>query len=185
MQRPCFTLIVALLAVGLVSPGWAQPVVMAGPGGPGDHFFISTAGGPPPMPGMPPMIIPPLMMGLRAAHLSDVQRRQIGQIMQSNAAHTAPLVGQLHSVHEQIADRLLAPGSVSAADLAPLETRAAQIDAQIQQQALNASIQIRAILTPEQLDRMANFHKKMAALQAQMKTLMSEASAPSPAEPAP
>ncbi len=179
MQRPCFTLIVVLLAAGLSSSGWAQPVVMAGPGGPGDHFFISTAGGP------PPMIIPPLMMGLRAAHLTDAQRKQIGQIMQSNAAHTAPLVGQLHSVHEQIADRLLAKGSVSATDLAPLETQAAQIDAQIQQQALNASIQIRAILTPEQLERMANFHRKMAALQAQMKTLMSEASAPSPAQPAP
>jgi hypothetical protein len=185
MQRAWITLMVALFGVCLVSAAWAQPVVITGPGGPGDHFFISTAGGPSPMPGMPPMIIPPLMMGLRAAHLSDGQRKQIGKIMQSNAARTAPLVQQLHSLHEQIADKLLAPGTVSATDLTPLETQAAKIDSQIQQQALDASLQIRAILAPDQLARMSSFHKKMAALQAQMKNIMNEASAASPPEPAP
>jgi ferredoxin-NADP reductase len=183
MHRPKVLWVIALIGVGWAWPVWGQPVVITAPGGPGNHFFISAGGGG--FPPMPPMVIPPLMMGMQAAHLTADQRKQVGQIMQSNAAQTAPLVEQLHSIHEQIADKLLAPGTVTAADLAPLETQATQIDGQIQQQALNASIQIRGILSPDQVSRMAQFHKKMAALQAQMRDLMKEESPPPPPPPAP
>jgi protein CpxP len=181
MHRAKVLLPAVLVGVCLSVPGWAQPVVLTGPG-PGTHFFISTGGGLPPL---PPMIVPPLMMGLQAAHLSAEQRKQMGQIMQSNASQTAPLVEQLRSVHEQIADKLLAPGTVTAADLAPLESQATQLDGEIQQQSLNASIRIRGILTPDQVVRMAQFHKKMAALQAQMRDLMKETSPSAEPPPAP
>jgi len=134
---------------------------------------------------MPPMIIPPLLMGMQAAHLTADQQTQVNQILQSNHSQTAPLIQQLLSVHEQIANKLLAAGTVSASDLAPLEDQARQLDAQIQQRALNASVQIRALLTPDQVARMAQFHQKMAALQAQMKSLMSEASQQPTPEPSP
>jgi ferredoxin-NADP reductase len=164
------------LMSGFSAASWAQPVVTAP--GPGKHFFfLSTGSGFPPL---PPGIIPPVMMGLQAAHLSADQQKQVNQIVQSNHSQTAPLIDQLESVHKQIADKLLAPGAVSAGDLALLENRAAQLDAQIQQQALNASLQVRALLTPDQVARMAQFHQKMAALQAQMKSLMSEAQPPEP-----
>jgi uncharacterized membrane protein len=170
---------VVSLMLGSSAAAWAQPIITAP--GPGKNFlFISTGGGPMP----PPMMIPPVMMGLQAAHLSADQQKRVNQILQSNRSQTVPLIDQLQSVHEQIADKLLAPGTVTANDLAPLEDQAAQIDAQIQQQALNASVQIRAILTPDQISRMAQFHQKMAALQSQMKTLMSEELPPAP-EPTP
>lgn len=181
MSRLTRAFMISLLGVCLSLPAWAQPVVITGPG-PGRHFFISTAGGFPPL---PPMIIPPLLMGMRAAHLTAHQQNQVSRILRTNGSQTAPLIQQLELVHEQIANKLLAPGKVSISELAPLEDRAAQLDAQIQQRALNASVKIRAILTPEQVARMAQFHRKMAALQAQMRTLMSETSQKPTAKPTP
>ena len=173
--------LISLLGACLSLPAWAQPMVIRAPE-PGNHFFISPDGGFPPL---PPMIIPPLLVGMRAAHLTADQQNQVNQILQSNRSQTAPLIQQLQSVHQQIANKLFAPGPVSASDLAPLEDQAAQLDAQIQQQALNASVQIRAILTADQVARMAQFHQKMAALQAQMNNLMHEASQKSTADPTP
>lgn len=179
-------LIPLLFAVSV--PVSAQTVVTgprqatgAGPGphfgpGPGPHFFfLSTRGGFPPL---PPAIIPPVMMGLQAAHLTAAQRKKMGGIMMNNRLRIAPLIRQLRSVHQQIADKLLAPGTVTASDLAPLEKEAAQLDAKIQHQTLEASVQIRALLTPAQISRMAQFHQKMAALQRQMRNLMRQASQP-------
>ena len=170
------------LMLGLSLPASAQVVVTAP--GPGKNFLFSfPAGGGLPL--LPPMIIPPMMMGLQAAHLTADQQSHVNQIMQSNRSRTVALIEQLESIHEQIADRLLAPGTVTASDLAPLEDQAAQLDAQIQQQALNASVQIRAILTPDQVARMAQFHRKMSALQDQMRTLTSEGSQQATPEPTP
>jgi hypothetical protein len=171
MQRPRALLLIFLGATCLSVPAWAQPMVIGAGPGPGDHLFISTGGGFPPP---PPMIIPPLLMGMQAAHLTAAQQKQVGQIFQSSRSQTAPLIQQLQSVHEQIANKLLAPGTISATDLAPLEDQAAKLDAQIQRQALSASVQIRSILTTDQIARMAQFHQKMSALQQQMKKLMNE-----------
>jgi len=173
--------LISLLVASFSLPAWAQPAVITA-SGPGNHFFISAGGEFPPL---PPMIIPPLLMGMQAAHLTADQQNQLNQILQSNRLQTAPLIQQLESVHEQIANRLLAPGTVSASDLAPLEEQAAQLNAQIQQKALNASLQIRAILTPDEVARMAQFHQKMSALQEQMKSLMNESSQQLRPEPAP
>jgi uncharacterized membrane protein len=174
--------LITLLTVAFSLPAWAQPMVIQAPDGPGNHFFIAAGGG---FPLPPPMIIPPLLMGMQAAHLSADQQKQVNQILQSNRSQTAPLIQQLQAVHEQIANKLLAPGTISASDLAPLEEQAAQLDAQIQQQALDASVQIRALLTPDQVARMAQFHQKMSALQAQMKSLMNEAAPPPAPGPIP
>jgi ferredoxin-NADP reductase len=170
-MRSAKLFLVALMSMCFSIPAWAQQVEIRDVG-PGNHFFISRGG----FPLMPPVIIPPLLMGMQAAHLTANQQTQVNRILQSNRSQTAPLIQQLQSVHEQIANKLLAAGTVSASDLGPLEDQAAQLDAQIQQQALNASLEIRGILTPDQVARMAQFHQKMAALQAQMKNLMSEVS---------
>jgi uncharacterized membrane protein len=181
MRHPKSLFLIALLTVAFSLPAWAQPMVIQATG-PGNHFFFAAGGGFPPP---PPMIIPPLLMGMQAAHLSADQQKQVNQILQSNHSQTAPLIQQLQAVHEQIANKLLAPGTISASDLAPLEEQAAQLDAEIQQQALDASMQIRALLTPDQVARMAQFHQKMSVLQAQMKSLMDEAAPPPPPGPTP
>ena len=72
-MRGLKTLLLIALAGGCWwAPAWAQPVVTMGAApAPGNGFFIyhSTGGGFPPM---PPMIIPPLLAGMKAAapHLS-------------------------------------------------------------------------------------------------------------------
>ena len=169
MRSPRLFLVVSMSACFSI-PAWAQTVEMTAPAPGRQVFFAATAGG------LPPVMIPPIMMGLQAAHLTADQQNKVDQIMASNRSQIAPLIQQLQSIHEEIANELLAPGPVAASDLAPLENQAANLDAQIQQQALNAAVQVRAILTPDQVTRMAQFHQKMAALQTQMGNLMNEAS---------
>ena len=81
-------------------------------------------------------------------------------------------MNQLHSIHRQIADKLLSPGAVTEADLAPLATQAAQVDERIQQQWLNTALRIRGILTPEQLSKMNTFNRQMSAIRGQIEALM-------------
>jgi hypothetical protein len=171
------TVAISLVVLSAAS-AWSQPVQIRDLGA-GNHFFIEAGGG------FPPVIIPPIMMGLQAAHLTADQQNKVDQIMASNRSQIHPLIQQLHSVHEQIANKLLTAGTVTASDLAPLEDQAAKLDAQIQQQALNAAVQVRDILTPAQVTQMAQFHQKMTALQAQMRSLMSEASQQPTSEPTP
>src|ERR1035437_6435045 len=78
--------------------------------------------GPPPggRRGGPPPIPPPLMMALRAANLTADQKKQVHDIMESSRTSTASQMEQMHSIRDQIADKLLSSGSVSASALAPL-----------------------------------------------------------------
>ncbi len=178
-RTECFALLITFLLCCWIPSAEAQAVTIAAGGPPpGGDFFIASGPGGMGLP--PPPIIPPLMMGMQAAHLTASQRKQVGEILRANREQTMPLIEKLHSIHEQIADKLLGSGSVSASDLAPLEEQAAKLDSQIQQQSLDASVKIRALLTPAQVAKMAQFHDKMSALQAQMRDLMKEAAPPPP-----
>ena len=59
-------------------------------------------------------------------NLSDAQKSQMKTIEQAGWAQAKPTMEQVRAVHEQIMARLLAPGSVSEADLAPLVPQAEQ-----------------------------------------------------------
>ncbi len=161
------------------SAGWSQPMVTGAAPEPDKNFFFSTWSGFPP----PPVIVPALLIGMRAAHLSAAQQKQIGEILRSSRSRTAPWIQQLQLVHEQIANRLLAPGHLSAADLAPLEDKVVQLDGEIQREALAASIKIRGVLRDDQVARMAQFHQKMFALQQQIQKLMRETAQQAATEP--
>ncbi|MGO9604763.1 MAG: periplasmic heavy metal sensor [Candidatus Binataceae bacterium] len=139
-------------------------------GGPG--FPPGPGPGGPMMMGGGPMLPPPFMMALRAANLTDAQQSQLHQILDSSRSQTEPVMKQLHSIHEQIANRLLSADPLTASDLAPLTQQAGQLDQQMQQQSLNTALKIRGILTPEQLAKMNQFNQKMSAIHKQLDELM-------------
>jgi Spy/CpxP family protein refolding chaperone len=137
----------------------AQKFVFAGPGG-----------GPPPMP-LPPM---PLLMIIRHANLTPDQQKKVHEIMGSSFAQAQPLMKQLHDIHDQIADKLMSTGSVSASDIEPLQQQENQIHQQLDEQMLSAALQIRGLLTPEQLTKAADLHNKLKSLRQQMDALMGD-----------
>lgn len=144
---------IALVAV-MFSAAAASAQMPPGMGGPGD-----------PMP-------MPLMMLIRQANLTSDQQSKVHDIMRSNFSAARPLLEQLRSVHDQIADKLMSTGTVAASDLAPLETQEAQIHQQLDSQMMSTALQIRSLLTADQLTKIANLHTQLKSLRSQIDALM-------------
>jgi Spy/CpxP family protein refolding chaperone len=124
----------------------------------------------------------PMMMLLKQVNLTADQQSQVQQMMEANFAQARPLITQLHSIHDQIADKLLSAGSVSEADLTPLQSQESQIHQQLDQQMLATALKIRGVLTPAQLAQAADLHTKLKSLRSQMQSLLGNDYQPAPPE---
>jgi len=132
----------------------------------------------PPGPGGPGPLPMPLMIVIRQLNLTSDQQDKVHQIMGASFTATQPLMKQLRSVHDQIADLLMSTGTVSASDLAPLQQQESQIHQKLDQQMLSAALQIRALLTPDQLLKASELHKSLKALRTQMDALVGDSEPP-------
>lgn len=112
------------------------------------------------------------MMLLRSADLTPAQRGQVRDILQSQHAQMTSAHREFEAVHEQLAAKLLSPGAVTAADVEPLEQKAFRCQKQIDQSMIDTAIAIRNVLTPEQLTRLSEVHRKLENLHAQIRSLM-------------
>ncbi|HUA35737.1 MAG TPA: periplasmic heavy metal sensor [Candidatus Binataceae bacterium] len=149
------TLFAAGLALLVAAPVTAARAFggFGGHGGPG--------GGPPPM-----------MMLLRSANLTSDQQTQVHQILSANRTQIHSLFQQMHGLDEQIATKLLGPGTVSAADFSSLETQKAAIQQQLDALMISTAIQVRNVLTPTQISTMAQTNQKLESLHQQIEALM-------------
>ncbi len=109
---------------------------------------------------------------LHSLSLTDAQKDQAHQIEHAAWAQARPVMEQMHAVHEQLATAMLAPGNVSAESLAPMVSQEQQLRAQLDTMRLNTALQIRALLTPDQLTQAAATHQKLAALREQEHAVM-------------
>ncbi len=117
---------------------------------------------------------------LAGVQLTDAQREQVHQLMHASFAQMKPLEQQLHSLYQQIGDQMASAGSVDQGQLTSLLQQLEQVRDQIDQQRLEAALQVRALLTPEQLTQAAQAHQQLQSLRAQMKSVLSQGhSAPS------
>jgi Spy/CpxP family protein refolding chaperone len=160
MWKSRFSIPIAIAILGgCVNAGVARAQDMMGPppGGP--------MGGPPPVP-------PPLMMALRAAALTPAQQKQVHEIMNASRTSSEPQMQQMHSIRDQIADKLLSSGSVSASDLAPLLAQQTAIQQQLDNQMISTALQIRGVLTSDQLSRVASVHDKLKAIHSQIDSIL-------------
>jgi Spy/CpxP family protein refolding chaperone len=101
---------------------------------------------------------------LHSLNLTDAQKEQVHGIEKAAWAQARPIMEQMHAVHEQLATALLASGNVTADQLAPMVTQEEQLRTQMDQMHLNTVLQVRALLTPEQLAQAGAVHQKLAAL---------------------
>jgi Spy/CpxP family protein refolding chaperone len=126
----------------------------------------------------------PLMMLLRNASLTSTQQDQVHQLMTAHRAQVEPLLEKLHTLHEQIADKLLGTdATVTAQDLAPLRSQATQIQEQIDSSDLDTALQIRGLLTADQRSHLASVHRQVKSLRDQLDALLRPGSSPGSQRP--
>jgi Spy/CpxP family protein refolding chaperone len=109
---------------------------------------------------------------LRAANLTPAQQTQVKTIMETNRTALHTLFEQMHAAREQMAAKLFSTGAVTAADLSAETQQIAQAQQQLLQNELNLALQVRAILTSEQLQKVAQFHQQFESLHQQMRALL-------------
>ena len=84
------------------------------------------------------------------------------------------LRGQLRAAQEQLAGKLYAPGPVKAEDLTSLIQQIGQLRGQLTQEGLQVALEVRGVLTPEQLAKAAQTRQRMNELRAEMRSLLGQ-----------
>jgi Spy/CpxP family protein refolding chaperone len=120
----------------------------------------------------PPGPPPPIAMMLAGLSLTSEQQTAIAALIKSHQQMIAPLMDQLHTEHQQLTATLLSSGQVSLSDLTPLEQQSAATQQQLQQEMLKAALDVRAVLTPDQLAAAAANQKKLDQLHSEMRLIM-------------
>jgi Spy/CpxP family protein refolding chaperone len=109
---------------------------------------------------------------LHGIELTDSQKSQLHTIMQNAWKTTGPLEKQDRALHNQVREALLAPGALDSTSLASLTKQEAQLHEQIETARLNTAIQVRGLLTEDQISKAATVHQQLEALRQQERQLM-------------
>jgi Spy/CpxP family protein refolding chaperone len=112
-----------------------------------------------------------LWLMIRASNLTPEQQAKVHAILSTHRATARPLVEQLRQAQQELGAKLLAPGQVQAADLQPQLQRIAQLRDQLAQDSAQAALEVRAVLSPEQLARVAQAKERLKQLRDEMRRL--------------
>ena len=112
------------------------------------------------------------LMLLKSANLTPAQESQVHLILNSNKSEMQSLRQQLMGLHEQISNKLLGPGTVTAADLKPLVDKATHLEGALNQSMTDTALSIRNILTPAQIAKLAEVHTKLNSIHKQIQGIM-------------
>ena len=110
----------------------------------------------------------------KGAALTPNQETRVRAILAAHRANARDLVRQLRTAREGMVDKLFAPGAVAAGDLEPLRQQIAQLEEQLSQYWLGAALEIRALLTPDQLAKAQRLKDRVRELRAEMRALFEE-----------
>ena len=108
---------------------------------------------------------------LRGANLTADQKSQVQQIMANHRATFRDLFGQLRAAQDQMANKLFSAGRLQEANLAPQVQQIAQLRNQLADEGLKVVLEIRGVLTPEQLAKASQLKSQMQSLHSQMRSL--------------
>jgi len=109
---------------------------------------------------------------LHGLNLTDAQKAQMKSLHQAGWKQMKPIMTQLRSIHEQMVNRMLASGEVTAEALSPLVQQEESLRNQMDAIHLSQTLQMRALLTPEQLAQAASTHAKLETLHQQEHAVM-------------
>jgi Spy/CpxP family protein refolding chaperone len=133
----------------------------------GQHHFMGMG----PMGDGPGMMLPLLLKGV---NLTTEQQTRVRGIMDTHRPTLHTLFQQLRTAHEEMANKLFAPGAVQAGDLTPQVQHIAQLREQLMQEGLKVTLEVREVLTAEQLAKAAEIKQRMQTLHQEMRNLLQE-----------
>lgn len=113
-----------------------------------------------------------LWLMIRSANLTPEQQAKVHEILSTHRATTRPIVEQLRQAQQELGAKLLAPGPLQPADLQPQLGRIGQLRDQLAQDGAQAALDVRAVLTPEQLARAAQTKDRLTQLREEMRQLL-------------
>ena len=158
---------VSIVFLGLVALSiWAAPVFAQG------HMRMGPRGPGGMMMGDGPGMMLPLM--LKKLDLTAEQDTQVQNIMATHRDAFKALFTKLEAAHEEMANKFFTPGQLSAADLASQTQVVSQIREQLMNEGLKVALEVREVLTPDQLAKAAQLKDQMQALHAQMRSFFEE-----------
>jgi Spy/CpxP family protein refolding chaperone len=96
----------------------------------------------------------------------------VRKIMDSDHQSLRALFTQLQTANNQLSDKLFAPGAVQPADLEPQVQKIGQLRQQLMEQGVKTALAVRAVLTPQQLAKVAQIKNQLQKLQGEMRTLL-------------
>ncbi len=111
------------------------------------------------------------MLLFKGAALTPDQETRVKAILAAHRANARDLWRQLRLAREGIVDKLFAPGAVAAGDLEPVRQQITQLEEQLSQDRLAAALEIRALLTPDQLAKAQRLKDRVRELRAEMRAL--------------
>ncbi len=111
---------------------------------------------------------------LRGAGLTEAQRAQIRQIVTSHRPKFVALLRQLRAAREQLAEKLYAPDPVKPEDLTPLTQQIGKLREPLMQESLQVALEVRKVLTPDQLAKAKQRRQRLNELRTEMRSLLEE-----------
>ncbi len=108
-------------------------------------------------------------MLLRGVDLTAEQTTQVQQIMANHRSTFRELLGQMHSIHSEIENRILSTENVTEPDLTPQTQQLSQLQSQLADENLKVNLEIRKLLTPDQLVQAVQYREQMHAKWAEMR----------------
>jgi Spy/CpxP family protein refolding chaperone len=111
---------------------------------------------------------------MHALNLSADQKQQVQAILQANRANFKQLATNERTAREAIADAMFGTNAVTQQALDPLVQQEAQARTALMNQRLAVALQVRGILTPDQIQKASTIHAGMKQLRTQMHALLGD-----------
>ena len=127
----------------------------------------------------PGMMFPMILRGLG---LSADQQTKVRDIMDKHRARFQDLFSQLRTAHEAMMAKLLAPGPVTADDLKAPTQKVAALRDQLTQEGIAVALEVRAVLTADQLAKAADVRQRLEVLREETRQLLGGSPLMSPAD---
>jgi len=148
-------------------PGGARFMMGPGPG----HGMMGEGGG----------FMLPLM--LHRANLTPEQYAKVHKIIGSDRQDLHKLFSELGKANDELSKKLFVPGDLTLSDLKPQLDAVAGLRRQLMEQGIKTALEIRKVLTPEQLAKVAEVKQRMDKLHAEMRELTEGEDNPPPPPP--
>lgn len=109
---------------------------------------------------------------LRSAHLTPDQRTQVQAILAARRPGIRALIREVQQAQDELADRLLGPGALQMNDVQPQLAKIGKVRDRLLQESAQITIEIRGVLTPEQIARAGLTKDKLRQLRSEVQQLL-------------